>query len=246
MRAWSAVGIGVGLAAWTALAASAGPLLVASPWAVVVALAVERARLGEATAQTALAGLGGLALATVLGVLAAVASWWSRALREALSPYTVALQVVPIIAIAPLLVVWLGYGQGVALVTSVLAAFYPIFSAATTGLVAPAQELVDLFRLYGASRLQELMGLRLVAALPALFSGLRSAAGLAVIGAIVGEFVGSNGVPATLGWLVVFSARSARPDLCFAAIVCAAALALALHAGLRVLERRTIGWWYGA
>lgn len=246
MRPWAVLGVAVGLAGWTALAAAAGPLLLASPWSVALALVDERARLAQATLQTALAGVGGLVVAAVLGVAAAVASWASRALREALAPYTVAMQVVPIIAIAPLLVVWLGYGREVALCTSVLAAFYPVFSAATTGLVAPSQELVDLFRLYGASRAQELVGLRLVAALPSLSAGLRSAAGLAVIGAIVGEFVGSNGAPPTLGWLVVFAARSARPDLCFAAIVCAAALALSLHAGLRLAERRAIGWWYGA
>ena len=119
-------------------------------------------------------------------------------------------------------------------------------AATRTGLVAPGQELVDLLRLYGASRVRELWLLRLPAALPAAFAGLRTAAGLAVIGAIVGEFVGSNGSPPTLGWLVVYAARSARMDLCFAAIVVAAALALTLHGALRLVEERAIGRWYGA
>jgi NitT/TauT family transport system permease protein len=166
--------------------------------------------------------------------------------RAALVPYTVLLQIVPIVAIAPMLVIWLGYGTRVAATTAAIAAFYPVYSAATTGLRAPSQELVDLLRLYGASRPQELWLLRLPAALPSLFAGLRTAAGLAVIGAIVGEFVGSNGAPPTLGWLVMFSARSARTDLCFAAIACAAAIALTLHGALRLAERRAIGRWYGA
>lgn len=240
------LGVAIGLVVWTLAAEAAGRLLLASPLAVARALAADRTQLAEATARTAAAALGGLGIAALLGVAVAVAAWASRLLRGALLPYTVLLQVVPIVAVAPLLVVWLGYGLGVALCTSVLAAFYPVFSAASTGLRAPAQDLVDLFRLYGASRARELVGLRLPAALPALFSGLRSAAGLAVVGAIVGEFVGSNGYPPTLGYLVVFAARSARPDLAFAAIACAAALALSLHALLRAAERRAIGRWYGA
>jgi len=234
-----------GLAAWALVAHRAGPLLLAGPVEVLQALDSERARLFEATARTAVSAVGGLALATALGLLLAVGAWWSRALRAALLPYTVVLQVIPIVAIAPLLVVWLGYGTAVALATATLAAFYPVYSAATTGLAAPPRELVDLFHLYGATRLRELVLLRLPAALPALFSGLRSAAGLAVIGAIVGEFVGSNGFPPTLGYLVVYAARSARPDLCFAAIVGAAVLALSLHVVVRWAERRAIGRWYG-
>ncbi len=234
-----------GLVLWAVLAERAGPLLLAGPVEVAGALVSGRAQLAGATLRTAISAVGGLGLAAVLGVALAVGAWWSRTLRAALLPYTVVLQVVPIVAIAPLLVVWLGYGTAVALTTAVIAAFYPIYSAATTGLAAPARELVDLLTLYGAGRSRELLLLRLPAALPSLFSGLRSAAGLSVIGAIVGEFVGSNGYPPTLGYLVVYSARSARPDLCFAAIVCAAALALTQHAALRFVETRAIGRWYG-
>jgi NitT/TauT family transport system permease protein len=241
----AALAVGVGLGAWSLLAAHVGPLLLAGPLDVVHTGWVERARLGEATLRTAVSAIGGLGAATALGLGLAIGAWWSGAVRAALLPYTVVLQVVPIIAIAPLLVIWLGYGTGVALATAVIAAFYPVYSAAVTGLAAPPVDLVDLLRLYGASRARELWLLRLPAALPALFSGLRSAAGLAVIGAIVGEFVGSNGFPPTLGYLVVYSARSARPDLCFAAIGGAAVLALSLHAGLRQVEVRAIGRWYG-
>ncbi len=235
-----------GLVLWAVLAAQVGPLLLAGPLDVVRAFGTDGARLAEATFRTALGAVGGLLVATALGLALAIGAWWSASLRAALLPYTVMLQVVPIIAIAPLLVVWLGYGLGVSLTTAVIAAFYPVYSGASTGLVAPARELVDLLQLYGASRLQQLWLLRLPAALPALFSGLRAAAGLSVIGAIVGEFVGSNGYPPTLGYLVVFSARSARLDLCFAAITASAALAVVLHLGLRWLERRAIGRWYGA
>lgn len=241
-----ALSIAVGVVAWHLLARRVGPILLATPGDVVHALVLERSRLLEATLHTALAGVGGLLLAVLLGVTAAMVAWASRALGAALVPYTILLQVVPIVAIAPMLVVWLGYGTPVALTTALIAAFYPVYAAASTGLRAPTQDLVDLFHLYGATTAQELLLLRLPFALPALFAGLRTAAGLAVIGAIVGEFVGSNGAPPTLGWLVVFAARGARSDLCFAAIACAALLALALHGVLRYAERRAIGHWYGA
>ncbi|MSQ02973.1 MAG: ABC transporter permease subunit [Myxococcales bacterium] len=237
--------MGVGLAAWWLLAGRAGPLLLPRPDAVAVALWAERGRLAAATYETGVASLAGLLASSSLGVLAAAVGWWSPTARLSLRPWTVLVQVVPIVAIAPMLVVWLGYGRGVATVTAAIAAFYPVYSAAESGLRAPSAELVDLFRLYGASRGQELVRLRAWAALPALFSGLRTAAGLAVIGAIVGEFIGSNNAPPTLGYTVLFASRGARADLAFAAVVMAGALALGLNEAIAGVERRWIGRWYG-
>ncbi len=239
------VSVGVGVAGWWLVADRAGPLLLPRPDAVALALWSERTRLASALYQTGVASLAGLVSAAALGVFAAAVSWFSPTARLSLRPWTVLVQVVPIVAIAPMLVVWLGYGRGVATVTAAIAAFYPVYSAAETGLAAPARDLVDLFRLYGASRWQELFRLRAWAALPALFSGLRTAAGLAVIGAIVGEFIGSNNAPPTLGYTVLFASRGARADLAFAAVIAAGGLALALGAGIVWLERRLIGRWYG-
>lgn len=239
------ISILIGLLLWIVVASRMGPLLLPQPDAVLVAAWAERARLVEATLHTAAAALLGLAAATCSGILAAVLTWRSRLLQRALTPYTILIQVIPIVAIAPLLVVWFGYGRTVAATTAGIASFYPIFAATGTGLIAPGPELVDLLRLYGAGPWAELRLLRLPAALPSLLSGLRSAAGLAVIGAIVGEFVGSNGSPPTLGWLVVYSARAAETALCFAAIGAASLLALAFHLVLRATEARAIGRWYG-
>lgn len=239
-------GLALGLAAWQLLAARVGPLLLPSPLSVLLALWTERALLVGATLQTAEGALAGLGVAVAAGVLVAVASWASGALRAALAPWAVLVQVVPIVAVAPLLIVWVGYGFPVAAITAAIASFYPVFSAASTGLVAPQAEWVELLRLYRASRWRELWDLRVPAALPAFFSGLRSAAGLAVIGGIVGEFVGSNGDPPTLGSLVVQAQRSAALDLGFAAIGMASGLALCLHGLVRLAERRLIGRWYGA
>ncbi len=236
----------LGVGAWWAVAAAVGPLLLPSPLAVAAVFGKEAGMLASAALQTGLAACGGLVLASLLGVAAAAAAWWSAALRLALRPYVVLVQVVPIVAIAPMLLVWLGYGRGVALTTAAIAAFYPVYSAASTGLVAPTADLVDLYRLLGASRWRELTGLRAWAALPALFSGLRTAGGLSVIGAIVGEFVGSNGSPPTLGYTVLFASRSAHADRAFAAIVVAGALALGIGQIIGFAERKLVGRWYGA
>ncbi len=244
-RALFALGCGVALLAWALAANAAGPLLLPSPLAVARSLFADRARLFTAAEQTALAASLGLGIATVAGLATSMVSFSSRAGAALLGPWLLALQVVPIVAIAPLLVVWLGYGLPVSTATAILAALYPVHAAGRTGLGAPTQDQVDLLRLYGASPIRVLVDLRLRAALPALFAGLRVAAGLAVIGAIIGEFVGSNGVPPTLGQVIVASARSARTDLCFAAITCAGVLAAAVQAGITGLERALIGRWYG-
>lgn len=233
------------LLVWELAARQAGPLLLPTPGEVLGALWRERSRLLGATGQTAMAAELGLSLAILTGISTAAVSFSSRFGGGVLAPWLVALQVVPIVAIAPLLVVWLGYGLPVATTTAWLASVYPVHAATRTGLGAPSQDQVDLLRLYGATPLRVLRDLRLMAALPALFAGFRVAAGLSVIGAIIGEFQGSNGVPPTLGQLVVYTARSAKTDLCFAAIVCAAGLAASLQAGISVLERVAIGGWYG-
>ncbi len=238
--------LGVGLVGWWLVAVRVGPLLLPRPDAVCLALWTERARLASATYETGAASLAGLVAASFFGVFAAALGWWSPTARLSLRPWTVLVQVVPIVAIAPMLVVWLGYGRGVATVTAAIASFYPVYSAAETGLKAPSADLVDLFRLYGASRWQELVRLRAWAALPSLFSGLRTATGLAVIGAIVGEFIGSNNAPPTLGYTVLFASRGARGDLAFAAVVAAGGLALGLGSVIAWLERRLIGRWWGS
>jgi NitT/TauT family transport system permease protein len=239
------LGVVLALAVWAIAAHVSGPLLLASPDAVALALWTDRARLAGAAGQTTLAAVLGLALAVTTGLVTSMLSFSSRVAGALLNPWLLALQVVPIVAIAPLLVVWLGYGLPVAVATAFIASVYPVHAAGRTGFSAPSQDQVDLLRLYGASPWQVLRDLRLKAALPALFAGLRVAAGLAVIGGIIGEFVGSNGVPPTLGQLVVYAARSARTDLCFAAITLAGVLAAGLQAGIGVLERAWIGGWYG-
>jgi NitT/TauT family transport system permease protein len=186
----------------------------------------------------------GLALALGVGLGGALAFQRFQWLEWALYPYALAMQTVPIVIIAPLLVVWLGYGVPVAVATAALLAFFPILTAANLGLRSVPREQLELFQLHGASRSQELRLLRLPTSLPFLFSGLRTAAGLSVIGAVVGEFVGSFGDPPSLGALAMSALRGARTEASFAAILVATGLALGLFAAVRWAEGRMIGSWH--
>ena len=233
------------LAGWMLLASRYPPALLPSPGEVAQALWTGRAGLLEATWGTAQAPAAGVAIAGVRGGVGAVLFQRSRWLEAALYPYAILVQTVPIVAIAPLLVIWLGYGLPPAIASAAIVAFFPVLTSANLGLRAASPEQLELFRLYGASWGQTLWHLRLPGALPYLLGGLRSAAGLSVIGAIVGEFVGSNGIPPALGFVVLRSARSADTALTFAAVLGAAGLALAFFGLVRLLERQVIGRWHG-
>lgn len=232
------------LGAWSLAAARLPPVLVPSPVEVLLALSGQAPRLGQAAAVTAVSALGGLCVAFAVGMAGAIGFVRFRWLELAFYPYALALQTVPIVAIAPLLVVWLGYGPPVAVSTAAIASFFPILTSANVGLRAAEAEQLELLRLYGASRWQELWLLRLPGSLPYLFAGLRTAAGLGVIGAIVGELVGSNGAPLCLGYLVLHSARTADTPTTFAAITVATALSAILFGAVRWTERRVIGAWH--
>ena len=219
-------------------------MLLPSPTDVARAAWDGRETLLRSTWSTAGAALLGLAMAAVVSMVGAVAFLRSRWLELAIYPYALLLQTVPIVAIAPLLVVWLGYGTPVAVATAAIVSFFPLLTAGNVGLRAADPASVDLLRLYGASWSQEVWRLRLPGALPYLMSGLRTAVGLSVIGAIVGEFVGSNGHPPSLGYLVLRSARSAETAMTFAAVAASTALALALFGAVQAIEHRAIGRWH--
>jgi NitT/TauT family transport system permease protein len=232
------------LCGWWALAAPLPVALLPTPLEVLVGGWGQRGLLAAGLLQTALAAVGGLgiALGAALVLGAGFLRWpW---LERALLPHALLIQTLPIAAIAPLLVVWLGYNLRVALLTGAIAAFFPLLTSVSAGLRSADPSQRELLRLSGASFWQELRYLRAPAALPYLCTGLRSAGGLAVIGAIVGEFVGANGSPPCLGFVVLRAARAADTGLSFAAIGMAAALALLLYGLAALAERLSIGRWH--
>jgi NitT/TauT family transport system permease protein len=186
--------------------------------------------------------LAGLAASAAIGVAAAVALSTSRWIERAFYPYAIFFQIVPIVAIAPLLVIWFGYGFRAVVAAAFIVSVFPVIANTLAGLRSVDPALRDLFRLYGAGRWARLAKLELPWALPSLLTGLRVAAGLAVIGAIVGEFVGGGG----LGVVVLEAMRQQRTDLVFAAILHASALGLALFAAVNGASRLALRRWHAS
>lgn len=176
-----------------------------------------------------------LAVATVLGLVLAVLFAQSKWIELSLFPYAVVLQVTPIVAIAPLIIVWVDDIRLALLICAWIVAFFPILSNTTLGLNSADHNLVDLFRLYRASRFQELVFLRLPSALPLFLAGLRISGGLALIGAIVAEFVaGTGGRASGLAYRILEAGYQLQIPRMFAALllICASGIAIFLVLGL--------------
>ena len=157
-------------------------------------------------------------------------SAWARA---AVLPWAVALQVTPIVAIAPLVIVWVGDPFASLVVCATIVAFFPVFSNTAAGLASAPPELVDLFRLNGAGRWQTLWLLRVPAALPLFLAGLRISGGLALVGAVVAEFVaGSGGFASGLAYRILEAGYRLQVPRMFAALVLLAGAGIAINAGL--------------
>jgi NitT/TauT family transport system permease protein len=212
------------------------------PSAVFTTLGRERAELWRAAGETALTSLLGFAASAVFGIAAAVALSSARWVQRAFYPYAVFFQTVPIIAIAPLLVIWIGYGWRTVAVSAFIVSAFPIVANTLSGLLSTDPALRDLFRLYGAGRAATLWKLRLPYALPATLTGLRVAAGLAVIGAIVGEFITSRG----LGGVIDVSRTQQRVDKVFAGILLASLLGLTLFLLVNLISRIALRHWHAS
>lgn len=186
---------GIVLAAWQALIwiGDLPPILLPSPRAVVIAGWETRVELLRGAWVTGAAAVSGFAASLLLGTLVAAVMSQSRMLRLAMYPYVILLQTVPIVAIAPLLVIWSGYEFRTVVLVTLIISLFPIINSVTEGLLAIPTERLDLFRLYGATRLQILCRLRIPTAVSHLMLGAKTSAGLAVIGAIVAEFFVGNG-----------------------------------------------------
>ncbi len=218
------------------------PYLLPSPFEVFAALRDDRAELSEAFLATAASSLIALSCSFLVGTGLAILLSLSTLLKRAIYPYAVFFQTVPIIAIAPLMVIWFGFGRPTVIASAFIVSVFPIIASTLLGLESTDPSLVDLFRLYSASAWVRLWKLRLPFALPQIFSGLRIAAGLSVIGAIVGEFIAGGGLGA-----VVDSARTQqRIDVVFAAVLISAVLGLLIVAALNLLSRISLRHWHAS
>ena len=193
------------------------------------------------TLVTLLEVVVGFGLALLGGVLLACGIAMSRTLERALYPFVIASQMVPIIVIAPLLLVWVGYGLAPKVIVVALTAFFPIVVNMVDGLQSVDPDAVNLLRTLGASRWQIFVKVQVPASLPLLFSGTRVAMAVSVIGAIIGEWVGSS---QGLGYLMIRSKPQFLTERVFAAIVVLSVMGVALFVLVGVVEKLAIPWWH--
>lgn len=210
-----------------------------APPEIAVALAEHRAYLLRHAGQTLGHALGGFGIAAAGGVAVAMVLSGSGWLRGSVFPLLVALQAVPKVAVAPLLVVWLGFGPSSKVVLVVLLCFFPVVVSTGAGLSSTPTELAELARSLTASRRQALLKVRLPWAMPYLFTGLKVAISLALIGAVVAELTTPN---AGLGTIILRSGQAANTALAFAAVTLLAAIGITLYYSLVLAERRLLPW----
>ena len=212
----------IALAAWQGLvvAYDIPPYLVPSPLAVLRTLVADRALLLDSLGVTLGIALTALAISIVLGVLVALVFVQSRWIEMSLFPYAVLLQVTPIVAIAPLIIIWVKDTRIALVACAVVVAIFPIISNTTLGLRSVDPGLLSLFRMCQATRWQVLRRLRVPGALPYFFGGLRISSGLALIGAVVAEFVaGTGGQGAGLAYQILLAGIQLNIPRLFAALV---------------------------
>ncbi|NWH09222.1 MAG: ABC transporter permease [Alphaproteobacteria bacterium] len=222
------------------------PFVLPAPSAIGLALWRDAGSLGLSALVTLRITVIAFALALVMGVGLAVLFAQSRLIARSLYPYAVALQVTPVVAIAPLILIWVGleHAQRALLILATIVAFFPILSNTTLGLKSADPNLVALFDLYGAGRWQKLWRLQLPSALPFILAGAKVAGGLALIGTVVAEFVAGSGTSAGLAWRIIEAGNRLQVPKMFAALFVLSALGLAIFAVLSWIEWLALRGWH--
>lgn len=215
------------------------PFLVPSPSDIAQSLWTDRSLLADNAWVTVQEVLAGFAVSVVAGVGFALALHVSPALRRAFYPLLVASQTVPVVVVAPILVVWLGFGIGPKLAIIALICFFPITVNTLDGLRSTDPDLTKMMRTLDAGRWRTLRGVEAPTALPYFFSGAKIAVAVAVIGAVFGEWAGSS---SGLGHLIQQASAQLQTARTFAAVAVLSLLAIALFGILAALERR-VAWW---
>lgn len=226
---------------WYASQPTVDAQILPTPLAVWNALVSQRDILWPHMLVTLQETLIGFSLALAAGVVCGALIDFSPWLRRALYPLLVASQTIPIIILAPLLVLWFGFGLVSKSIVVLLVCFFPIVVALADGLRSADPELIRLFRAFGAGSLRIFWSVRLPGALPTLFSGVRIAIAYSVIGAIFGEYVGAS---AGLGFYMQLKQHSFSTAGVLAAIVVTALLSVALFASVALVERLALPWYY--
>jgi NitT/TauT family transport system permease protein len=235
------------LALWTAVVRIRGipPYILPDPILVARTLVSDWPSLSTSLWITLSISLAALTAAIVVGLLLAVLFTQSKWLELSLFPYAIVLQVTPIVAIAPLIIIWANNVTVSLLICAWLVAFFPILSNTTLGLNSADHNLVNLFQLYRASRWQTLWNLRLPAAMPYFLGGLRISGGLSLIGAVVAEFVaGTGGTASGLAYRILESGYQLKIPRMFAALALVSLCGVAIFVGLSLISHFSLRHWH--
>ena len=239
----------VALCAWQAFVElwKIPPYIVPSPVRVAQTLASDRALLLGSLGVTMEIALTALALATALGVAIALLFVQSRWIEMSLFPYAILLQVTPIVAIAPLIIIWVKNPTASMVVCASLVALFPIISNTTLGLRSIDPDLQSYFKLNRATRWQQLVRLRIPSALPYFFGGLRISSGLALIGAVVAEFVaGTGGTGTGLAYQILMAGYQLNIPRMFAALLLISLTGVGLFVLMAWLSKLALGSWHAS
>jgi ABC-type nitrate/sulfonate/bicarbonate transport system permease component len=186
--------------------------------------------------------IAGYALAAVVGFFLSIAIVYSNSFRRGVLPLIVAAQTIPVIAIAPILVIWFGYNYVPRIIITALVAFFPLTISIVTGLQSLSVEFIDFFRSLNATGFQIFVKLRMPAALPNVFAGLKVATTLAVVGATISEWVGAS---AGLGYLMAQDSAQLNTTRVFSSLVVLGLCGMAFFASVGLVERLCMPWVYG-
>ncbi|MGV3680532.1 MAG: ABC transporter permease [Acidovorax sp.] len=223
------------------------PYLVPSPLLMLKTLFTDWAALGGSLWVTVKITVLAFAVATVAGVLISFLFVQSKRIETALFPYAVLLQVTPIVAVAPLIIIWVKDPTASMVICAALVALFPIISNTTLGLRSVEPDLQSYFKLNRATRMQTLLRLRIPSALPYFFGGLRISSGLALIGAVVAEFVaGTGGQGAGLAYQILQAGFQLNIPRMFAALLLISLTGVALFAIMAWLTRAALGSWHAS
>ena len=215
------------------------PYLIPTPVQVIEQLYLEWPRLLSESWKTTQATLGGFALTIVIGIPLAMLIAYSKIIESYLYPVLVFSQSIPKVAIAPLFVVWFGFGIVPKIISAFLLGFFPVVVSTVMGFKSVEADMIDLSRSMGATKIQTFFKFSLPQALPAIFSGLKVAITLAVVGAVVGEFVGSN---SGIGYVLQVANGNFDLPLMFAALVVLSTIGVVLFLFVDFFERIMIPW----
>lgn len=237
---------GIGFWEWAVAAFEVSKFVLPAPSSIAAAFLLDAETLSASTWVTLRITVLAFVLALLLGVSLAILFSQSRLLERALFPYAVTLQVTPVVAIAPLILIWVGLdnAERAVLILATIVAFFPILSNTTLGLRSADPQLHELFDLYGASRWQRLWRLQLPAALPYILAGMKVSGGLALIGAVVAEFAAGSGTSTGLAWRIAEAGNRLEVEKAFAALLIMAAIGIAIFWSLSLLEWFLLRKWH--